>query len=210
MVLHGPAVDSGIARNAGGVGDLGIPARGDFEKSREGPQIAGQCLGLDFLNEVGLGIRSKVIPGIVRGNRQGQGAVEQDPCRVDPEGELRRYQWKQGRRDGPAGQQVGAAPPQLARARTGEHEAEVVGLDEAVHLVEQPGRLLHFVDHRPGAGGQDRELPVQCGRVLAQPERLPGVEQIVGGGAGEAIPDPGGLAGPAWSEQKDGTGWRGQ
>ncbi len=69
MVLHGPAVDSGIARNAGGIGDLGIPACGDFEKSREGSEIAGQCLGLDFLNEVGFRIRSKVIPGIVRGDR---------------------------------------------------------------------------------------------------------------------------------------------
>ena len=79
VVLHGPAVDSGIARNAGGVGDLGILARSDFEKSREGPQIAGQCLGLDFLNEVGLGIRAKVIPGILRGDRQGAGCRRAGP-----------------------------------------------------------------------------------------------------------------------------------
>ena len=51
------------AFDAGDIGDLGIPARGDFEKSRKGSRIAGRCLGLDFLNEAGFRIRSKVIPG---------------------------------------------------------------------------------------------------------------------------------------------------
>ena len=71
-----------------------------------------------------------------------------------------------------AAQQVDAAPAQAARARSGQDEAEPVGLDQAMDLVEDQRRPLHFVDHDP---------PVVPGRdQIAQPLRSGEQLQIQG------------------------------
>ena len=208
MKLYRSAIDSGIARDARGVGDLAVLARGNLEKARKRSQIAGQRLGLDLLNEIGFGIGSKIILWNVGGHRHGQHAETQRTFRIELEGELRRHQRIHGRRDGTAGQQVDTAAAQLARTRTREHEAQPMGLDETMDLVQQRGNLLHLVDHHPASAWQGRELPVQRVRVLAQSQRLPGVQQIVGDGVGKAVTNPGGLAGSARAEQKDRAGRR--
>ena len=205
-MLHRSAADSGVTRDARGIGDLAVLTRGNLEKTRERSQIAGQCLGLDLLNEIGFGIGSKIVLWNVGGHRHGQHAEAQRTFRIDIEIELRRHQRIHGCRDCPTGKQVDTAAAQLARARTREHEAQAMGFDETVHLVQKLGHLLHLVNHHPAPAGQSRELPVQCVRVLVQSQRLPGVQQIVGDGVGKTVTNPGGLAGSAWAEQKDRTG----
>jgi len=203
MALYGPAADPGVARDTGDAGGLSVLARGDLQKTRESADVAGQCLGLNFLGEIGFGIRPEIVSRIVRGDRHRQCSKAQNSLRPEFERQLRRHQRKHGCRDGPAGQQVGAAAPQFAGAGPGEHESQAMGLDETVHFVQYSGDLLHLVDHHPLAGGQSGKLSIQTVRVLAQPQCLRGVEQIIGNGAGKTVADPGGLAGPSGSEQKD-------
>ena len=65
---------------------------------------------------------------------------------------------------GASTQQVRPPSPELPRAGPAQHETQVVALDESVHLVEDGGHLLHFVDDDwplpPG--------PPECPNSLAQ------------------------------------------
>ena len=145
-------------------------------------EVPGQRFGLHFLHQVGLGIGAQVVLRAVAGEDHRQRAVRQRLVDVEREIQLGRHQGKHRRGDCPAGKEIDTAPPQLAGARTGEYEAQTLGFDEAMHLVQDLGDPLHLVDDGPRPGRQRGEFPVQGVRGLAQPQRFPGVEQVIRGG----------------------------
>ena len=99
-------------------------------------------------------------------------------------------------------QQVDAAPAQAARARPGQDETEPVGLDQAMDLVEDQRRSLHFVDHDPPVVPRRDQIaqPLRSGEQL----QIQGmVEQVEVDRVREPLLEPGRLAGPAGAEQEE-------
>lgn len=97
-------------------------------------------------------------------------------------------------------EQVHAAAPQLARARSGEHEAHAALLDEPVHLVEEDRQLLDLVDDdQPILRRQ--LLPEATGALAERQEHL-GIEQVVDLGSRQGVADQRRLAGLAGSQQE--------
>ena len=104
----------------------------------------------------------------------------------------------------PTGEQVGAAPLELARAAAGQHEPErTVAFDQQVNLVEQRRALLDLVDDHDLAA-RVQGLPQVLGMEAQLPERV-GFQEVVDGRVGERVADERALAGLAGSEQEDGT-----
>jgi len=104
----------------------------------------------------------------------------------------------------PPGKQIRSRPPQLARARAGEHEAKPAPLDQTVDFVEQRRKLLHLVNdddtgplrvrHRLQSIGVSQEFGE--GRLL---------EQVDSERVGENRTDPRRLPGAVGSEEEKGT-----
>jgi protoporphyrinogen oxidase len=65
----------------------------------------------------------------------------------------------------PPRQQVRAGLLQFPGARSEKHEAEAVVFREPVHLVQQGGKALDFVDNHPCTVGNCQELATEQPRV---------------------------------------------
>jgi hypothetical protein len=94
---------------------------------------------------------------------------------------------------GPAGQQIRMPAPQLRGTRSREEERVGRVLDQPVHLVEQGGDLLHFVDDDHPGGASRESLAQQRGprRVLREDIRL---QQIDRRGVRVVVAEPVALA----------------
>ena len=111
----------------------------------------------------------------------------------------------EGRTDRPAGKEVHARPPELARARSGEHEprSALPRLDLLVHDVEERRRALHLVDHDDLAAGVRRDqLAEPLGAREEEPEGVGG-EKVDAQGVRPGLRDPGGFARSAGPEQEE-------
>ena len=107
---------------------------------------AGQGLGLDFLAQTGAGVGSQRFPMYGRVHDAGQPtALEQDFCPV--EADLGAGQGMQCKEQRPAAEEIGAAAAQLPGAASRQQKAGSPCVDQALHLVEDPGQLLNLVDH---------------------------------------------------------------
>ncbi len=77
----------------------------------------------------------------------------------------------QGTGRGPAAEEIDASPPQLAGARSRQHEMDPSLFNEPVHLIKQFGQLLNLIhDDQPVAAFQF--LTKTRGPVAERPENV--------------------------------------
>ena len=118
--------------------------------------------------------------------------------------QLGRYERVQPGHARTTGQQVGAAPLQLARAAAGQHEPQRrVPLDEQVDFVQQRRTLLDLVDHHdPPSRLQGLAQVLGMRAQLVKRVRF---QQVVDRRVRERMADERALAGLAGPEQEDGA-----
>ena len=165
-------------------------------------QVAGASFFQHFLAEVVLDVRCQVRGGVRLGVHRRKLAVDQRPLQREVAAGFGRRQRVQVTGARSAAQQVDAPPAQAASARPGQDEAEPVSLDQAMDLVEDQRRSLHFVDHDPPVvSGRDQvPQPLWSGEQL----QIQGmVKQIEVERVREPLLEPRRLAGPAGTEQEE-------
>ena len=147
VLLDGPGRERSVASDRRGVDDPPVLRRDHVEEPGEAPQIPHHGLGLHLLPQVRLGVARQQLPGISlgAGDDGGKAAVAQRALEVEPLALLGQGQRVKAARGGPAGEEIGRAPPELARARAREQEADPVCLDQAVDLLEQRRHALDLV-----------------------------------------------------------------
>ncbi len=197
VALHRHAGHAGIARDVAVVEHLAVHEAGDLQEAREGIQVPDERLLLDLLAKV----RERI--GLDR--RNGPARMRPD-VRQKPEGEragalevlsqLRDRQREELAPDDTAREQVRARAAQLARARSAQGEAVLVAEleEERVHLVEQRGELLDLVDDDPASPGKRGDLHAKPVGIAHEAEQRARAEEVVPGGAREALPEPRRLA----------------
>ena len=203
VLAHGARGQSGVRGDLREVDLLAVGQARHVEKAAEVADRAGQPFGLHLLLQVRPDVRPEVVPPRRRVEERRQAAAVraiQKPVVPD----FRRHQRVQPRHARAAGEQVGAAPLELARAAAGQHEPErPVAFDQQVNLVQQRRALLDLVDDHDLAA-RVQGLPQVLGMEAQLPERV-GFEEVVDGRVGNVLADERALAGLAGAEQEDGT-----
>ena len=173
-----------------------------FEEAGEGADVADQPFRADLLIEVQASVGVEDARRIGRAGDQRQQADPQRPPEVEG-GQLRRHEGMQRAAHGPAAQQVDAAAPELAGARSGQHETRRRRLlQHRMDDGEQLRDALDLVDdHRVRAGraGDQLAQPLGAGAQGAVARR---VEQVQEQGARQPVAQPRRLAGAAGAEQE--------
>ena len=206
IVVHRGSGHRGVARDRRQVGHLPVLARGDFEEAAEAADAPRERLGANLLLQIGLGVSKEISHGVGSGHGERHAAVYEEIIYRPLELQFCQDEREHVLHHGASRQQVAAAALELTRARAREHEAQVPPLDQAMNLVQQVRHLLHLVDHHPGSSRQPLHLPVQCLRIATQTKRLACVQEVIGWRSCEVALYPRRLAGPPWSEQKEGRG----
>jgi hypothetical protein len=205
--LHHAALDAAVLRDGGHVERRRLTEGRRLEEAGEPGQVARERLLLDLLAEVGADVALEVaaragLVGGVHGHREAAAGHRRPQVPVPTE--LRRRQRVHPERDGPTAQQVDAAAPQLARARTRERELQPrADLDQAVDLVEQGRDPLDLVHHHP-TGVAGRDPAAQAVRARRQVEEGLAVEQIEPRRPTEPLPQPRRLARAPRAEEEEG------
>ena len=199
VFLHRAAGDLRIPRDLGEIELLPVAERGDLEEPTERRQVPRRALGRDFLAEVDADVVPQVLLRLVREPEPRQESDVQRAVEREALAELGRRERMQMQLAGAPAEQVHAPATQLAGARAREQEPEPPLLDEAVDLVEQPGRLLDFVDHD---GGAVRAGLSEVFRAACQPRERLGGQKVEDPRAGEGPLEQPRLAALARAEEK--------
>ena len=173
-----------------------------LQEPGEPPDVAGQSLRPDLLIEVQAGVVVESARRIGCADHQRQQPDPQRPIEVEAR-QFRGHERMQRAMGRASAQQVYPAAPELAGARSGQHEARRRRLlQDRVDYREQLRDSLHLVDHHGPRPGPPREQLPQALGTGAQAAVQRRVEQVHEQRVRQPIPQPRGLAGPAGTEQE--------
>ena len=203
VALDRGARDAAVPRDAGNVHHLPVEERRDGEEPDEPREVAHERLGLDLLAHVELDVALEHGPPIVGRHDQGQRTETQGAPDIEVPAHLVRRERVHRLAQGSPGEQVRAGRAELPCAGAEKGEADLPGLDEPVHLVEERRHALDLVeDHeRPR-----RRLPELEGQQAGVGQELlvpPLLEQVDVVRAGDLPSRPGALARAPDAEQEE-------
>ena len=208
VALHGLASDFALAGDFGQIQQAAVREADGLEKSREGPHVPDQRLGLHFLAQVEARVGAQ--GGVGLGGLPHQGDQTDRQCALQIEGgtEFSRDEGMHlGLREPPA-EQVGRPSTQLARARSGEDEARRRRrLEPAMHDIEQRGNTLNLVDDDDASLRMGSQAFFEALRASKVGPLGGGLEQVDAQRVGPPGAQPGRLAGAAGAQQQEAPGW---
>jgi hypothetical protein len=199
----GPLLELALPGHVGHVQHGPMRKADDLEETREGSHVAGPSFELDLLLEVEGRVGAERVLGTLGGADEGYQTKSKRLVETK-RGKLGGHEGVQGPQDGSPREEVDAAAPQLARARTGEDELRVpppgqVGVNDAQDLRHALDLVQN--DHLPVRGAEDQLIqPFGPGLEVAIQVRL---EQIDEESVGNGLTEPCRLARSAGSEQEE-------
>ena len=125
VTLYRLAADGTVTRDVADVQKLSVRKGNDFQEAGESVQVAHQSLHLHFFAHVHREVALQRVGGIRGAGHQRQHAALERCREIERTAQFGGHERMQGTDYGASGHQIDAAPPQLARARTGEHESPV-------------------------------------------------------------------------------------
>jgi hypothetical protein len=105
-------------------------------------------------------------------------------------------------RPGPSAQEVYASPSKPSGTRTGQEKTDTLLLDQAVHLVQQVGHPLDFVDDDRAV--RWREFLADTSGILADSQIGRRIQKVIDFNVLEAVADQEGFAGLTRPQEKMG------
>ena len=176
---------------------------GNGQESCKTWQVPDESLCPDLFAEIEQGVALKHRTSVSRNPDQRDGPRVECGVKIEVIAEFSGSEGMHGPVQCPASEQVDTGCLELACARSKEDKVELVHLDMAMHLVEEIGEALDFVDHHPTARFRCLQIPGEEGWIdeIVLIARL--IEEIDPECIGKLPSRPGTLAYPTQAEQEE-------